>query len=125
MGTHIDYPAQTSGWGKALINTLSTVVHNLETQMSSVSSRLATVSSDIATVNVTLNTFSKEIFNKVDDIKTVGTSALTFRDEKTNHKISYDKSLQYIRSEIDTIIQSNENIRDENKYNCTFLQLQR
>ena len=127
MGTHIDYPTQTSGWGKALIDTLNTVVHNLETQMSSVSSKLAIVSSEIATVNVTLNTFREEIFNKVDEIKTVATSALTLakenqectksiRDEMTNHKLSYDKSLQDIRSEIDTIKQSNENIRDENKY---------
>ena len=127
MGTHIDYPTQTSGWGKALIDTLNTDVHNLETQMSSVSSKLAIVSSEIATVNVTLNTFREEIFNKVDEIKTVATSALTLakenqectksiRDEMTNHKLSYDKSLQDIKSEIDTIKQSNENIRDEDKY---------
>ena len=96
MGTHIDYLTQTSGWDKTLVDTLNTVVHNLETQMSSVSSKLATVSSEIATVNVTLNTFREEIFNKVDEIKTVATSALTLakenqectksiRDEMTNH----------------------------------------
>ena len=52
-------------------------------------------------------------FNKVDEIKTVATSALTLakenqeclksiRDEMTNHKLSYDKSY-HIKSEIDTI----------------------
>ena len=127
MGTHIDYPTQTSGWGKALIDTLNTVVQKLETQVASVSSKLATVSSEIVTVNVTLNTFREEALNKVDEIKTVATSALTLakenqectksiRDEMTNHKLSYDKSLQDIKSEIDTIKQSNKTICDENNY---------
>ena len=90
------------------------MVPNLETRMSSVSSKLATVSSKLATVNVTLNTFREEIFDKVDEIKTVAKNALTLakenqectksiRDEMTNHKLTYDKSLQDIRSEIDTI----------------------
>ena len=77
MGTRIDYPTQTSGWGKALIDTLNTVVHKLKTPMASVSSKLATVSSEIVTVNVILNTFREEVRNKVDEIKTMATSALT------------------------------------------------
>ena len=66
-------------------------------------------------------------YYSIAEIKTVATSALTLakenqectksiRDEMTNHKLSYDKSLQDIRSEIDTIKQSTEKIRDENKY---------
>ena len=73
-----------------------------------------------------LTLFVKKYLTKVHaEIKTVATSDLakenlectkSIRDEMTNHKLSYDKSLQDIRSEIDTIKQSNENIRDENKY---------
>ena len=82
--------------------------------MASVSSKLATVSSEIPSVNVTLNTFREEVLNKVDEIKTVATSALPLAkenqectksicDEMTNHKLSYYKSLQDIKSESDTI----------------------
>ena len=63
------------------------------------------MSSEIVTVNVTLNTFREEIFNKVDEIKTVAASALTLakenqectksiRDEMTNrncHMISHHR----------------------------------